>query len=312
LEIESLKLGILKHRDIRMKHAIVGAGGVGGLMAAALVHVGEEVTLILRPETYAKHADRVRLTSPYGNLDVPVRRATSLDQHFDVVWLTVKATQLDTAIETVSAGKDRFDMLIPLLNGVEHIDRLRKLFGHDRVVPATISVESERIAPGEIAHRSTFVRLAVSSMAKPKLERILKKLSEYGFTCDFSDDEKTMMWRKLVFLAPLALNNSASGRDKGGLMQDPVWHDRLRATVRETGAVATAEGAKVDVDGTIATIEGLPPQMKSSMQKDVEAGRAPELDAIGGPIVRGGQKHNIPTPVTRELVEMIRQKTARG
>jgi 2-dehydropantoate 2-reductase len=294
-----------------MKHAIVGAGGVGGLMAAALVHAGEEVTLVLRAETFARHPDRIHLTSPYGNLDVPVRRATALDEHFDVVWLTVKATQFDAAVQTLSAGKERFDLLIPLLNGVEHIDRLREVFGHDRVAPATISVESERVGPGEIAHRSPFVRLVVSSTAKPKLEAILKKLSEFGFTCAFEDDERSLMWRKLIFLAPLALNNSASGKNKGGLMEDPSWHDRLRATVREAGAVAKAEGAKVDVEGTLATIEGLPPQMKSSMQKDVEAGRAPEVDAIGGPIVRGGKAHGIPTPVTSELMDMICKKTAR-
>ncbi len=295
-----------------MKHAIIGAGGVGGLMAAALVHVGEEVTVVLRPETYPKHPDRIRLTSTFGNLDVPVRRATSLDEHFDVVWLTTKATQMDAAIETLLAGKDRFDLLIPLLNGVEHIQRLRNLFGENRVVPATISVSSERIAPGEIAHRSPFARLAVSSVAKPQLEPLLKKLSDYGFTCEFVDDDKTLMWRKLVFLAPLALNNSASGKDKGGLVSDPVWHERLRATVREAGAVAKAEGANVDVEGTLSTIEALPAHMKSSMQVDVESGRAPELDAIGGPIVRGGKAHGIQTPVASELIEMIRQRTARS
>src|SRR5512133_455272 len=106
-----------------MKHAIIGAGGVGGLMAAALVHAGEEVTLVLRPDTYGKHPDRISLTSAFGNLDVPVRRATALDEHFDVVWLAVKATQLDAAIETLSAGKDRFDLIVPLLNGVEHVER---------------------------------------------------------------------------------------------------------------------------------------------------------------------------------------------
>lgn len=157
-----------------MTHAIIGAGGVGGLMAAALVHAGEQVALVLRPGTYAQHPDRVRLTGSFGNLDVPVRRSTTLDDHFDLVWLTTKATQLDAAVETLWAGKDRFDVLIPLLNGVEHIDRLRKLFGHDRVVPATISVESERVAPGEIVHRSQFARLVVSSMARPKLEPLLK------------------------------------------------------------------------------------------------------------------------------------------
>jgi len=291
-----------------MRHAIVGAGGVGGLMAAALVHAGEQVTVILRPETYAKHPDHIHLDSAFGNFDAPVERTTELNDHFDVVWLTVKATQLDAAIKTLSAGKDKFDIIVPLLNGVDHIERLRALFGRERVVPATISVEAERVAPGRIAHRSPFVRLAVASTGRSKLEGVVKKLSDFGFACEFIEDTKTLLWRKLVFLAPLALTSSASGKATDGMKQDPSWQARLVAAVRETGAVALAEGAKVDVEGTVKTVESLPPGMKSSMQKDVEAGRKPELDAIGGPILRGGEEHGIPTPVVKELIGMIREK----
>lgn len=290
-----------------MKHAILGAGGIGGLMAAALVHAGEDVTLVLRPETLAKHPDRLRLKSAYGNLEFPIERASSLDRHFDVVWLTVKATQLDGALETLSA-RDKFDFIVPLLNGVDHVERLRSLFGHDRVIPATISVESERISPGDIAHRSPFCRLAVASSGKPKLRTILQKLSDFGFTCEFVDDEITLLWRKLIFLAPLALTSSASGLATDGMKSDPEWDARLHAAVREAGAVALAEGATVDIDGTMKTIDGLPAGMKSSMQKDVDAGRRPELDAIGGPIVRGGKKHGVPTPVIKELMDLVQDR----
>jgi 2-dehydropantoate 2-reductase len=291
-----------------MTHAILGAGGVGGLMAAALVHAGEEVTLILRPETLAKHPARLRLKSPYGNLEFPIERAASLDRHFDVVWLTVKATQLDGALETLSAGRDKFDFVVPLLNGVDHVESLRSLFGHDRVIPATISVESERISPGDIAHRSPFCRLAIASSGRSKLDGIVQKLSKFGFTCEFVDDDQTLLWRKLIFLAPLALTSSASGLATDGMKSDPEWNARLHAAVREAGAVALAEGAKVDVDGTAKTIDSLPAGMKSSMQKDVEAGRRPELDAIGGPIVRGGKKHGVPTPVIEELMDLVQER----
>jgi 2-dehydropantoate 2-reductase len=294
-----------------MKHAILGAGGVGGLMAAALVHAGEQVTLILRPDTYAKHPDHLRLESPFGNLDVPVQRATELNDHFDVVWLTVKAMQLDEAIGTLSKGKDKFDAIVPLLNGVDHVARLRSLFGDDRVIPATISVETERVAPGHIVHRSPFVRLAIASSGKPKLESLVKKLSDFGFACEFVDDEKTLLWRKMVFLAPLALTSSASGKTTGGMKEDPAWHARLQSAIRETSAVGLAEGAKVDGEATVKSVDALPGGMRSSMQKDVEAGRQPELDAIAGPILRGGEKHGVPTPLVKELVGMIQSKVGK-
>lgn len=280
-------------------------------MGASLAHIGEQVTVVLRPETYLRHPDFIRLESPLGNFDAPVRRAMELNEPFDVVWLTVKATQLDSAMETLSAGHQHFGIIVPLLNGVDHVARLRSEFGHDTVVPATISVESERTAPGHIVHRSPFVRLAVAATGKPQMEEVLRKLTEFGFFCEFVKDEKTLLWQKMAFLTPLALTSSASGRTAGGMREDPTWHARLRSVVSEACAVAEAEGARVDASQIAAMIESLPSGMKSSMQKDVEAGRTPELQAIGDPIVQGGENHGIPTPVTHQLIEMIRARLPR-
>ncbi len=288
-----------------MKHAIVGAGGVGGLMAAALAREGEQVTVILRPETYERFPERLRLESAFGNIEVSVDKATKLGGWFDVVWLAVKATQLDDALKTLAEGKDNFGVIVPLLNGVDHVERLKALYGSERVIPATIAVEVERVAPGHIVHKSPFVRLAVASSGKAKLEGVLKKLSDFGFTCEFVDDEKTLLWRKLIFLAPFALTTSASGMAAGQLRRDAQWHERWLAAIREAGAVAKAEGANVDAEAAIKMSESLPDAMTSSMLKDIVAGNAPELDAIAGPILRGGQKHGIPTPAVAELTERI-------
>lgn len=293
-----------------MRHAILGAGGVGGLMAAALVHEGDAVSVVLRPATYARHPEKIHLESAFGNFDAPVAKATSLEGYFDVVWLAVKATQLSEAIETLSAAKGRFGVVVPLLNGVDHVARLRELFGHDSVIPATIAVESERVSPGHIIHRSPFVKLAISSIGKQKLADPVQKLTRFGFKCELLDDESTLMWRKLVFLAPLALTSSASGKNAGEMKADPAWRERLLNAVRETAAVAVAEGANVDLSITLKTVEGFPPSTRSSMQKDLEAGRPPELEAIGGPILRDGEKHGIPTPTIRQLIAQIERRIA--
>ena len=290
-----------------MKHAIVGVGGVGGLMAAALAHVGEHVTVIVRPKTYARYPEKLKLESMFGNFEVPVERATELRGWYDIIWLAVKATQLEETLSTISAAKDGFGAIVPLLNGVDHIEELRCLYGGERVIPATIAVESERVAPGHIRHKSPFVRLAVASWGKAKLEGVLQKLSDFGFTCEFVDDEKTLMWRKLIFLAPFALATSASGLPAGGL-RNALWRDRWFDAIREAGAVAKAEGAKVDVDAAIKMSESLPDTMTSSMFKDITAGNTPELDAIAGPILRGGEKHGIPTPNVSGLAKEIEAK----
>jgi ketopantoate reductase len=89
------------------------------------------------------------------------------------------------------------------------------------------------------------------------------------------------------------------------------WHKKLEACVREFSAVAVAEGADVHVDEVWAAFFNVPKEMKSSMQKDVERGNSPELDAIGGPVVRGGERQVIDTRITRSLIAAIEKKEAK-
>ena len=281
---------------------------MGGLMAACLAHAGEDVLLLVRAEALSRHPPRLHVESRFGTFDLPVALSASLDHEVDVVWLAVKATQLEDSLPALGEETHRFRAMVPLLNGVDHVTRLRARFGRERVIPAAIRVESERVAPGRIVHRSPFVRLTVAESGRALLQPALDKLAALGFSCEFSPDEATLLWSKLIFLAPLALATSAADLSIGGVMRDPAWHQRVRAAVEESAAVAAAEGAKVDAAATFKFMEGLPGEMRSSMQKDVAAGLPPELDAIGGPVLRGGLKHGIPTPVTREMLGQISGK----
>jgi 2-dehydropantoate 2-reductase len=200
--------------------------------------------------------------------------------------------------------------VIPLLNGVDHIAVLRARFGQERVVPATIAVEAERTAPGRFIQRSPFVRLNIAGSGEPLLGAIVKRLGNLGFTCQFIPNEQTLLWSKLCFLAPLALATSASGINVGEILADAAWKQKLSSALAEACAVANASGAKVDALQIQTVFESAPPGMRSSMQKDVAAGRQLELDAIGGPIVRGGERHGIDVSTTASLMAAIRAKTA--
>lgn len=294
-----------------MHHGILGAGGVGGLIGAVLAKAGEKVTLILRQQALAQHPDGIALDSTFGKFAVPVSLAAKVEQPLDVLWITVKATQLQSALESVPAGS-QIRAIVPLLNGIDHVQLLRERFGHDRVIPATIAVESERTAPGVIVHRSPWVRLNAATSGQPILESAFQEFSRFGFECNFIDNETTLLWSKLVFLAPIALSTTAAAAPIGDVRNNPSRRTRLEACVREACAVATASGATVDVNTVPGNLDKLPPQMRSSMQKDVAAGRQPELDAIAGPILRGAEKHGLPAPATHALVEeiLLRLKTA--
>lgn len=294
-----------------MRHTILGVGGVGGLVGAALAHAGDPVTVVLRPESVTGYPPSLSLDSPFGKFAVPVERAVAVTEPIDVLWIAVKATQLDSALSSVAAGNQP-GAIVPLLNGIDHVALLRSRFGYERVVPATIAVESERVAPGKIVHRSSFARLNVSSIGQERLAPAIEKLRQFGFTCQFVDDEPTLLWSKLAFLAPMALASTAAARNKGELVGDPAWHRRLEACVVEACAVATANGAKVDSANILKFIESLTPETRSSMQKDVAAGKPPELDAIAGPILRGAEQRGLAVPVTRELVEAVTTRISAG
>lgn len=286
-----------------MRQAILGAGGVGGLIGAVLAQAGEQVTLLVRPGTESKYPSQLTLESKLGNITAPVTVASRLMAPVDVLWITVKATQLDESLKSVTKGQAA--TIVPLLNGIDHVELLRKQFGADVVVPATIAVESERTTPGHIVHRSPFARLNVASSGKERLGATIEYLKRFGFDCKFVDDEATLMWGKLAMLAPIALSTTAIQAPLGDVLSDPKRAALLESCVREACAVGKAAGASLDPDAIIRTIRGVIPSMRSSMQKDLAVGNPLELDAIGGPIIRGAKNARLTVTATQELVNDV-------
>ena len=272
-------------------------------MGASLARAGETVALVVRPETLASYPPRLHVDSTFGKWSVEVEWAATVPP-VDVLWLAVKAPQLDSALRSIT-GASMFAAMVPLLNGVEHVELLRSKYGVERVIPATIAGEFERASIGHIVHRTPFARLNVSSRGRGLLQRAFDQLQSIGFTCNFVDDEATLMWSKLVFLAPLALTTTAFDKTIGELVAGAETWQPLQAAVREACAAGVAEGARVDAGPVLEMIKGLPGNMRSSMQKDVAHGRQPELDAIGGPIVRAAKHHGLIAPITEALMAQI-------
>jgi 2-dehydropantoate 2-reductase len=288
-----------------MKHAILGAGAIGGLVGAALASLGEDVTVLVRPERLPGYPADLSVERPSGAITAPAKVATTLTNPVDVLWIATKTYQLETALESVQS---RPRCIVPLLNGVDHVQVLRERLGADRVVPATIAVEAEKISPGRFVQRSPFASLQLAASGEQLLGAIVARLRDLEFTCKFIPNEQTLLWTKLCFLGPFALVTSASGLNKGEVYADPEWKRKLNSTQVETCTVANASGAEVDVNQIQAIFDGAPSGMRSSMQKDLAAGRPLEVDAIGGAIVRGGESHGIDVSTTAALIATIRAK----
>jgi 2-dehydropantoate 2-reductase len=297
-----------------LRIAVLGPGGVGGFVAGALWHAGSDVTLIARAQTAAAiTADGLRVTSTLlGEFDARVPTVDNATAPVDCLIVATKATGLDDALDRVAA--DAPTLVVPLLNGVEHLQTLRARFGTERVAAAVIRIESDRPRPGVIVHSSPGARIDIAGPPPAGTEQVVQALAAElraaGLEVRLGAPEPDVMWSKLARLCALALTTTASDRPIGFVRTDPRWRSALTNAVTETVAVAGAEGAQLDAADTIAELDAAHPELGSSMQRDVHAGRAPELDPIAGAVLRAGARHGLACPTVQWLAEQVALRAA--
>jgi 2-dehydropantoate 2-reductase len=290
--------------------AVLGPGGVGGLVAAVLARRGDQVTCLAPPATAAElAANGLELRSPaLGDVKVAVAAASRLDHPVDVCFVTVKAGQLAAAVEAVPPETLGDGLVVPLLNGIDHVAWLRERYPPDQVVAGTIRVESTRVGPSVIEHASPFavVELAAGKAPRSRVEELGARLAETGLDVTVRDDEAATLWSKLAVLAPIALVTTWTAAPYG---EARAGHrDELVAVVGEIVEAAAADGVELDEAAIVGLLEKIPDGMRSSMQKDAAAGRPIELDAIGGTILRAADRAGSDAPVTARLVADLRER----
>jgi 2-dehydropantoate 2-reductase len=296
--------------------AVLGPGGIGGLLAALLARRGDQVTCLAPPATAAELATRgLELRSRLlGDARVTVEAASRLERPVDLLLVTVKAPQLEAAVEAVPPEVLGDALVVPFLNGVEHVAWLRERYPPDQVVAGTIRVESTRVGPGLIEQASPFavVELAAGRTAgqsvRARVEELGARLAETGLDVTVRDDEAATLWSKLAVLAPIALVTTWTAAPFGEARAGH-WDDVV-AVAHEIVAAATADGVHLDEAAIVAILDKVPDGMRSSMQKDAAAGRPIELDAIGAVILRTAARVGTDAPVTARLVNDLRARHA--
>ena len=291
--------------------AVLGPGGVGGLLGALLARDGASVHVLASEATsraIAEHGLRIE-SNAFGDFQVPVRSGTRLDGPVDAVLVTVKSTQLREALERVPSAALGDGLMVPFLNGIDHVDLLRSLYPASNVAPATMRVEAVRVEPGLIRHTSpfAFIDIAANDDTRDRVEHLAAGLKSTGLTVRVRDDETSMLWDKLAILAPIALLTTHE-RANVGTIRTRRRDDAL-AMIAEVAAVAAADGSAVDSAAVAQMFDAAPETMESSMQRDQAAGRPLELDAIGGAVVRRAERYGVDVPVTVRLVNELRNRT---
>jgi 2-dehydropantoate 2-reductase len=294
--------------------AVVGPGGVGGLLGAVLTRAGHRVVYVARPETAAalNSAGLSVRSAQFGEFQVPARAVPRLAEPVDVCLLAVKATSLEPALAGVPTEALGDALILPLLNGVDHMAALRTRYPAAQVVAGAIRVESTRVATGRIEHTTPFSWIEVASATAPRerVDALAEQLRQAGLDVTVRDDETALLWDKLAFLAPLALVTTYAEAPAGAVREK--WRADLEAVIGEVTAVARAAGAPVPAAAILGMFDQVPAGMKSSMQRDAEADRPTELDAIGGAVLRAARRSGVETPVTARLVDELQGRLSQG
>lgn len=294
-----------------MRVAVLGPGGVGGLLAGVLERAGNEVTVVATESTAALIAERgIRISSvTFGDFVSRPAAVARLQEPVDVLIVATKWLGLEPALERIATAPQ---LVLPQLNGLDHIAVLRRRFAPSSVIAGSIRVEADRPEPGVVVHTSPFLLVSMASedpaMAEP-IARLDGALREAGVPTKVLGSEAQVMWSKLVRLNALACTTSAYDKLLGEIRSTPRLRADLVGAIEEASAVGQAEGATdVDAERAIAELEAAHETLGSSMQRDIAAGRQPELDAIPGSVLRAGARHGLGCPTIERLCGLIARR----
>lgn len=289
-----------------MKLLFLGAGATGGYFGGRLAAAGGDVTFLVRPTRAARMRDRpLRIESPLGDAVVPVKVVTGDDlagSRYDLVVLSCKAYDLDDAIAAIRPAVEAGARILPVLNGLAHLDRLDGAFGRGRVLGGLCQIASTLAPDGTVRHLNRTHLLVFGPRAAEQqafCEALLGEVAGRGFDAQLSRDILLEMWEKWVLLATLAAVTCLMRAPIGDIIAAPRGEAVIGETLAECAAIAKAAGA-APREETMARIQGVLTERGSSfaasMLRDIEAGRRIEADHIIGDLIARAKGLGVATP----------------
>jgi 2-dehydropantoate 2-reductase len=278
-----------------MRIGILGAGAIGGFFGGRLLQAGRDVTFVVRPARAQGLArDGLTIISPDGDATLsspPTRLAGAAGEPFDAIVLACKAYDLESAIESVAPSVDARTAVLPLLNGMRHIDVLRERFGTSTVLGGECMISVTLDQAGRVVQLTPNARLSFGELEGRGSERvnaIERALSNAGFAVKSSPNILAAMWDKWVFLATNAGINCLMRGNIGEIVAAGGTPATL-ALLEECAAIAGASGFPIS-DATMAqhrTLLSAPgSRLSSSMFRDLQRGARLESDHVIADLLR--------------------------
>ena len=303
-----------------MKIVMFGAGGVGGYFGGRLAQSGCDVSFVARgAHLEAIRRDGLRLVSPKGDAHVTSVRASADPAELgvaDVVFLTVKMYDVDTAAATLGPLLGPDTMVVTLQNGVEATDMVARHVGRARTAGGVAYVAAVIDAPGVIRHTALDALIVgeLDGALSPRLVALRDAASSAGFTFTASTQIQVDQWSKFARLSVFSGLTAATRSPLGVLLAEPALMALLERAVQESLAVGRARGVELAasvMDEVLGMVRSMPPGAKSSMLEDLERGKPLELPWLSGAVVRLGAEVGVPTP-THALIETLLRPFVNG
>jgi 2-dehydropantoate 2-reductase len=292
-----------------MRILVVGAGAIGGYFGGRMLQAGRDVTFLVRPRRASELATAgLVIKSPNGDVTLknpPTVQADKLTEKFDVVLLSCKAFDLDDAIKSFAPAVGPQTAIIPLLNGMLHMDVLDKKFGRERVLGGLCAIAVTLNEYREVVHLQPLQSLNFGERdgkMSDRVRAIAEEMAPGKFGSVASEHIVQEMWEKWVFLASLAAATCLMRAPVGVILASPGGKDFLLGMLDESGAVAAAEGYTprapfLERTRGMFTAEGS--QMTASMFRDIKVGAKVEADHVVGDLMARGDAAKVPVPKLR-------------
>jgi 2-dehydropantoate 2-reductase len=310
-----------------MRILVIGAGAVGGYFGARLAQAGRDVTFLLRGKRLEQvRKDGLQIVSPFGDATVRVQAlsAKEIDNPYDVIFLSVKSYALTGAMEDFAPAVGPQTMILPVLNGMQHMQALEKRFGAQPLLGGVAQIASELDAAGRVVQLSPMQTVTYGERDKqttPRITRLDETMRNAGFEAKLSTDIMNDMWRKWIQLATLGAMNSLLDGSVGEIVSAPGGREVAIAILHESAAVSKASGFP-QPEEFLAKLTGIladkDSKLTSSMYRDMKSGAPVEADTILGDLLHYAQKGAIDTPLLRaayvrlSIYQANREKTAKS
>ena len=292
-----------------MRILVVGAGAIGGYFGGRLLEAGRDVTFLVRP----RRADELAtaglvIKSPNGDVTLKnpaAVQADKLTEKFDAVLLSCKAFDLDDAIKSFAPAVGPQTSIIPMLNGMRHLDILDAKFGRERVLGGLCAIVVTLNDKREVIQLQPQQSLAFGERDDGLSDRVrgIAEVFASGISGSAASEHVIQdMWEKWVFLASVAGSTCLMRGPIGSILAAPGGKDFLLGILDECSAVASAEGHPPRAPSLtrtrgMLTAEGSP--ITASMFRDIRAGAPVEADHVIGDLIARGERAKVPVPKLR-------------